>query len=108
MKKIVLTRNQMHYWYHEPYLYYYERADVLLLVTTDPITNMQYLYTFPDYNVSRIKFLGKIYDFVVWGASYSMDTFYYLSNNLVPWKWTEDGPVIDKDCTLFNYNYLSD
>jgi len=77
-------------WY-EPYLYYDNESDELLLVTTDIVSNLQHMYLFPDYNISETIYLGPILDFFVFGNQ-SNDTFYYLDTDKIAWEYTENGP----------------
>lgn len=92
------TRNYIYD--YKPYLYYVEDADQLLMVTTDPISKLMYLYVFPDYNVSEIQYLKTIDDFTVFGSSTSGFNFYYLDKNGVQWIYTKNGPRVDN---LFSF-----
>lgn len=74
-----------------PYLYYYKEANQLILVTTDPLKKCQYLYIFPDYNVSQIKYLGKIAAFSIWRGTDVEDKFYYMDMKGTTWLYTKNG-----------------
>ena len=85
------SRDSMYLIDYQPYLYYVEKADTLLLVTTDPISGLKHLYLFPDYNISEIEYLGPILDFCVFGNQSECD-FYYLDVDENEWIYSENGP----------------
>ena len=92
----------VHLLYYQPYLYYYERAGELLLITSDPISHLEYLYRFPDTESSEMQLVSVNLTHSIWGASYSIDTLYYLDSNFITWVWTEDGPKVDLESHHFS------
>ncbi len=75
-----------------PYLYYHKEANQLILVTTNPLKKCQYLYIFPDYNVSKTKYLKKISEFYILGGTEQEDKFYYVDMKGTAWLYTKKGP----------------
>lgn len=88
------SKNKNDYEYclrYTPYLYYVPESDDLLLITVDPISDSLYMYIFPDYNVSEIKYLETISDFSVMYDG-RKNTFYYWDTEGTEWIYTKNGP----------------
>ena len=71
---------------------YIKEANQLILVTTNPLKKCQYLYIFPDYNVSKTKYLKKISEFYILGGTEQEDKFYYVDMKGTAWLYTKKGP----------------
>lgn len=91
---------QIRFYGDAPRLYYVDNSNTLLLVTTNPLLKERYLYVFPDYDRSEIKYIGQISDYTIFGSS-TGDNFYYLDKKGRTWIYTENGPEIVEGNSLF-------